>query len=308
MPRVSLGLPVFNGERFLAQAIDSILSQTFTDFELIITDNASTDATREIAELYSRSDDRIRYLRNPANIGAGPNFDRAFAESTGEYFKWVAHDDLHHPEFLERTVAILDERADAVVAYTKVDVIDDQGNTIEGYDFEVRGDGDSPEERLRWQIRGHQCYEIFGLIRRDALVHPSLSGRSLMGEHFAGDAVLLIRLGLIGKLVELPQVLFYSRRHETQSESMRNDVQSYSEWFSPESSGRIVFPYWRVFAEYVRSILNAPLSTAQRFRCSRSVIWWFAARRKLLMRDAIRGLTTMLHRLRRLSTSGPATE
>ena len=107
-PKVSLGLPVYNGENFIAQAIESILAQTFTDFELIITDNGSTDRTPKICEAYAARDRRVAYSRNPENLGAAPNFNRAFALSSGRYFKWVAHDDLIAPEFLARCVKVLD--------------------------------------------------------------------------------------------------------------------------------------------------------------------------------------------------------
>ncbi len=88
-PRVSIGLPVFNGERYLARAIDSILAQDFRDLELVVCDNASTDRTAEICAAYARRDPRVRYHRNPRNLGAGPNYDRCFHLARGEYFKWI---------------------------------------------------------------------------------------------------------------------------------------------------------------------------------------------------------------------------
>lgn len=109
MPLVSIGLPVFNGERYLEGAVRAILEQTFTDFELVVCDNASTDGTADILARLSREDRRIKVHRNPVNIGAAPNWNRVFELSTGRYFKWVAHDDLHEPEFLERTVDVLEQ-------------------------------------------------------------------------------------------------------------------------------------------------------------------------------------------------------
>src|SRR5689334_3559190 len=90
-PKVSIGLPVYNGENYLAKTIASILAQTFTDFELIICDNASSDSTQRICEDFARQDARVRYGRNEKNLGAGPNYDLAFSRSTGTYFKWAAH-------------------------------------------------------------------------------------------------------------------------------------------------------------------------------------------------------------------------
>ena len=99
-PRVSIGLPVYNGENFLEFALDSILGQTFQDFELIISDNASTDATESICRRYAAKDSRIRYYRNPNNQGAAQNYNRVFALARGEYFKWAAHDDVCKPNYL----------------------------------------------------------------------------------------------------------------------------------------------------------------------------------------------------------------
>ena len=108
-PRLSIGLPVFNGERHLKEAVDSLLSQTFSDFELIICDNASTDRTPEICQAYASKDDRIRYYRNSENIGAVQNWYRTFELSSGAYFAGAAHDDVYHPEFMNKCIAIMDE-------------------------------------------------------------------------------------------------------------------------------------------------------------------------------------------------------
>ena len=124
-PRLSIGLPVYNGALLLSEAIESLLTQTFTDFEIVISDNASTDATEEIARRFADQDKRIRYYRNETNIGLAPNFNRVFALANNPaYFKWAAHDDLYKPTFLQRCVEVLDSEPDVVLSYTIVDVID----------------------------------------------------------------------------------------------------------------------------------------------------------------------------------------
>jgi glycosyltransferase involved in cell wall biosynthesis len=117
-PRVSIGLPVYNGERFLKDALDSILSQTYRDFELIISDNASSDHTEEICRRYAARDERVRYYRYDNNVGAARNFNRVFQLSRGEYFKWAAHDDICSPGFLQRCVKILDSDTAVVVCFS----------------------------------------------------------------------------------------------------------------------------------------------------------------------------------------------
>ena len=103
-PKVSIGIAVFNGENFLESALRSILAQTFEDFELIISDNASTDRTADICEQYASQDGRVLYLRQPANLGAQPNYNLLVGQARGRYFKWAAHDDMLAPTFLERCV------------------------------------------------------------------------------------------------------------------------------------------------------------------------------------------------------------
>src|SRR5947199_10486063 len=104
-PRVSIGIPVYNAENFLREAIESIRQQTFTDFEIVISDNCSTDRTPQICEEYAAKDRRIRYVRNATNLGAGFNHRRVAELARGEFFKWQSRDDLCHPTFLERCVA-----------------------------------------------------------------------------------------------------------------------------------------------------------------------------------------------------------
>jgi glycosyltransferase involved in cell wall biosynthesis len=106
-PRLSVGLPVYNGQNYLADSLDAILSQSYSDFELVISDNASTDATEEICRDYARRDDRIRYIRQPKNLGMAPNHDVVMRESRGEYFKWASHDDLYGTDLLARCVEAL---------------------------------------------------------------------------------------------------------------------------------------------------------------------------------------------------------
>lgn len=100
-------MPVFNGASTVAAAIRSLLDQSFPDFELIISDNASTDATQQVCEHFAALDPRIRYVRQPSNIGAAPNFEYVLNQSSGKYFMWAASDDSWHSQFVERNLAVL---------------------------------------------------------------------------------------------------------------------------------------------------------------------------------------------------------
>ena len=109
LPRVSIGMPVYNGAQYIREALDSLLGQTFTDFELIISDNASTDDTQAICEEYAARDNRITYSRQSANIGAAANFQFVLDKAKAEIFMWAAHDDLWAGDYLERAVPLLDD-------------------------------------------------------------------------------------------------------------------------------------------------------------------------------------------------------
>ncbi|MCT7961886.1 glycosyltransferase family 2 protein [Laspinema sp. D1] len=110
-PKVSIGMPVYNGEPFIREALDSLLAQTFTDFELIISDNASTDGTEAICQEYAAKDKRIRYIRQTENRGAAANFQFVLDEAVGEYFMWAAHDDTWTKDYLLNATNTLTDRS-----------------------------------------------------------------------------------------------------------------------------------------------------------------------------------------------------
>ncbi len=297
--RVSIGMPVYNGDRYLEEALTSILEQTVEDFELIICDNASTDRTEEICRRFARSDGRIRYSRSPENIGAARNFNRAVMLARGEYFKWAAHDDLCAPAFLDRCLGELDRDPEVVIAYPRAVVIGANAETIKPYDIDLRADVPSPSKRFQSILEGHKCFEIFGVIRRDILLKTPL-----IGAFSHGDGVLLAELALHGRFREIPEYLFFGRRHSRQSMAMLGDYRRYAVWFNPELKNRMVFPYWRMQYEHLRSILRARLPTEERWRCISALGRITVRRRHSLLRD----VTYQGRRLiRRLFGLGPAT-
>ena len=127
IPRLTVGLPVYNGERYLAESIDSLLGQSYDDFELIISDNASTDDTPNICERYAKQDSRIRYYRQPRNVGLAPNHNFCAEQARGELFKWAAADDLYHRDLLLRCVGVLDERPEVILVHSYTAMIDGDG-------------------------------------------------------------------------------------------------------------------------------------------------------------------------------------
>ncbi len=288
-PKITIGLPVYNGAALLSAALDSLLGQTLGDFELIIADNASTDATPEICRRYARRDRRIRYLGADRNLGAAANFNRVVPLARGEYFKWAAHDDCCEPEFLQRCAAVLDAEPAVVLATTRTRRIDATGRPLDIYDFDLDCDGADPVERFARMLRGHKCYEVFGLIRT-----ATLRQTDLIGHYAHGDGVLLADLALRGRLREIPEPLFLARSHESQSMAMVLDYHAYTGWFDPAKAGRLVFPCWRILREYLRVIGRAPISARQRLACYRHVAAWCVHWRRRLRGDltaAVRHVT-----------------
>jgi glycosyltransferase involved in cell wall biosynthesis len=283
--RVSIALPVYNGENYLSETLQTILAQTFEDFELIITDNASTDATEAICRELAATDRRVRYERLPENIGAAPNFNYAFTLARGEYFKWAAHDDRMHPDFLARCVAELDRDPSCVLAYPRAHIIDEHGEPAERLDYRMPTDSDDPAVRFTSLLRGHKCFEIFGLIR-----HSALAESSLIGEYSHGDGILLGRLALLGRFHEVPEYLFFPRRHPEQSMQMLNesagagkaDYRKYAVWFNPGLAGKMLFPFWRIHWESFASIVRGPISIRQQLACLGPLLKRIWIRRRLL--------------------------
>jgi glycosyltransferase involved in cell wall biosynthesis len=279
-PRLSIGLPVYNGERFLRFALDSILGQTYRDFELIISDNASNDGTMLICQDYAARDSRIRYYRNLENIGAAENFNRVFTLARGLYFKWAAADDLISPTFLEKCISILDQDPSVILSYTKVDRIDSSGELGGTYDYKMRVDDPAPHIRFSDLILiNHFCVAIFGVFRRD-----SLARTPLIGKFVGSDRVLLAELGLQGRFCEIPEYLFHRRDHPQASGRMFNIYKRLA-WFDPRKENAINLVYWKVGLEYLKSVRRVPLPWLEKARCFRTWVRWIARRRKVLIED-----------------------
>lgn len=252
--RVSIGLPVYNGENYIAQAIDSVLAQTYTDFELVICDNGSTDRTEEICRRQAEADPRIRYHRNSENLGASANFRRSFELATGEYFRWLAHDDVLAPQYLERCVAALDREPDAILAQPLVGIIDAKGviKSI-GDDGLQRASSPRVSERFAALVRYPRRYwEVFALIRRDVLAKTGL-----LAPFTCSDVVLGTELGLLGRFALVPEPLFLNRHHsERFSQAVLVDRAASLRWWNNRDRARLIdlCPTWQIQMHALKAI------------------------------------------------------
>ena len=295
-PLVSIGMPVRNGQKYIRAALDSLLSQTLSDLEIIICDNHSTDNTEAICREYEARDPRVRYFRNECNLGPAGNHNRCFSRSTGTYFKWHAHDDLIEPTFLEKCVDVLQRDPTVANCHSLTRVVDENAQFLRDYTFRAQTDSPVASHRfgqlIRARHRAHVGYEIFGVWRRAQLAQTPLEKPDAHG-----DRILLVRMCLRGRFVEIPEFLFLSRAHSNQSMQAKTDRGRLSrwigagplppaEWWDASKKGKMVFPEWNLLAEYWSAIGEVPaLSLADRSRCRLWVCVWLVRNWYKLARD-----------------------
>lgn len=266
-PLVSVGLPVYNGGRYLSQALESIAGQTFADFEVIIGDNASTDDTEEICRRFARADDRVRYYRFGANAGAAANYNRVFHLARGKYLKWTAHDDVLGPAMLERCVERFESApVGTSVVYPRAEFIGASGEA-RGLDTDHLAVTDPrPWRRFAHLINTvNMANAIFGLVDVEVL------GRTrLIGSFPGSDYVLLAELGMLGPILEVPEVHFYRRIHDESSQLANPRTRDRARWFDSRLGARRVHvpAQIRLIAEYERSALTLPTTVWQRGQCA----------------------------------------
>jgi glycosyltransferase involved in cell wall biosynthesis len=273
-PRVSIGLPVYNGERYVREAIEGALSQTFSDLELVISDNASRDRTREICEDFARKDTRVRYYRNPKNLGAAPNFNRCFALARPtEYFKWITYDDLMTDDFLDRCIEVLDRDAGVSLAFPAIVHADAEGNVTSrqhrpDLSLVENEPGRRAERLIEYGLEAPDIYwTIYGVMRRSALERTELHG-----SYTASDQVLLFQLALTGKFVQVPKALFVRRAHpEAWTMTADRTPKGDAIWFGARPRAGVVLPHWTLLRGHLRSIFRDELSLLDKARCGRAV-------------------------------------
>jgi glycosyltransferase involved in cell wall biosynthesis len=272
-PLVGLGMPVFNGERFLAQAISSVLSQSYGNFELVICDNASTDGTEKICRDFARRDSRVSYHRNPENIGAYPNFNRTFELTHGKYFKWAAHDDVLDPEYLRACVDAMEAHPDAVVCQTQLDFIDAAGGKLGVCSTDLE-EAESGKPHVRFAaaaLKAHDCYDIMGVFRRSSLEDSDL----LISFHGA-DRAMIAQLSLSGPFLHLQRPLLQVRDHQDRYTRSKTNSKDRAVWHDTRLKGRLTFPIWRLYRQYWVMLAKSRVSAVDKLRGALHLLrWWF---------------------------------
>jgi glycosyltransferase involved in cell wall biosynthesis len=272
-PLVGLGMPVFNGGRYIAEAVQSILAQSYENLELVICDNASTDTTEEICRDFAARDPRVRYNRNPQNIGAHPNYNRTFELSRGKYFKWVPHDDVLHTDYLSACVEALEADPGAVVCQTQLDFIGAAGEPLGVCGTDLPGAQLTQSARRFGTaiLTAHNCYEVMGLYRRSVLENSIL----LMSFHGA-DRALIAQLTLFGHFLHVSKPLLRVRDHKERYTRSQVKPKERAAWHDARLKGKLSFPTWRLYREYWAMLARAKLPAAEKARCTlRLLQWWF---------------------------------
>lgn len=244
IPRMSIGLPVFNAQDNLGIALDSLLAQTYTDFELILSDNGSDDRTAEICKTYMQRDPRIRYERQTKNMGLHWNLNRVAEMACGYYFKWSAADVIHAPDFLERCVSVLEKDTTIVCCHSRADYIDAQGNRLYGVD-------PSGDANLSTSVSAHRRFadvlfnhgwgaRVFGVMRREPLIKTGL-----LEQHYGWDKVMMAGLALAGRYHMIDEILFLEQDHETIEAGRDWEVAGQAETELPATHDREGRPFKR---------------------------------------------------------------
>lgn len=283
-PFVSIGVPVYNGERYIRHCLDSLLAQTYEDFEIIISDNASTDDTERICCEYQQRDTRIRYERLPRNLGSVANFNRVFALARGRYFRWAAADDYAEPDHLRRCLEVLEDDQSVALCHTRAKLVDGDSNVI-GVASSLDIRDPQPADRFcgLWKVVG-LCNACYGLIRSSVLRQTALEGNYL-----GSDMVLLAEVALHGKIYEIPEYLFYRRFHNEAASSVR-ELEALQKLYNPSNRKLHHFYNWRKLGGLIAAIHRAPIGMRERLKAFRYVARTGISLRGRMLQELLEGV------------------
>lgn len=253
-------MPVYNGEATLRAAIGSILAQTFRDFELIIVDNGSTDGTWRICEEYVQADNRVRYFRNPRNLGVCENYNEVFRHARAPFFKWASANDVCHPDLLGHCLDTLRRRDTVVLAHPCTCIIDDAGGKQEFHeDLDLR----QPDPAVRFRLlleRMRLNNMMNGVLRAEVL-----RGTPLHRPFFGSDISLMAEVALHGEIAQIPEYLFFRRMNRNSATKLRSESEI-AEFYRPGSRRTPLFSLWRLHGHLIGAVRRAPIGLRSRLR------------------------------------------
>ena len=288
MPLVSIGLPVYNGENYVAEAIQCVRNQTFSNWELIICDNSSTDHTFDLCRQLADDDNRIRVYQNPRNMGVSFNYNEVFRRSQGKFFKWAAHDDLFAPRFIAKCVEELDEDQRVVLVFPQLSYVDADGRVLRRQASELSVLGPTVESRakqfMRLAAQGTDfLWLAYGLFRRDVLAQTGA-----MGLYAGDDQVLLFKIALLGNIKQIDEEMFFRREHREASTCKRGStVRERAKFAYADDNRRLVLPWCHLLKEHLSCVQKTPISLWSRLGCTTAVLRRFLGLWKFFVEEAI---------------------
>jgi glycosyltransferase involved in cell wall biosynthesis len=289
-PKVTIGLPVYNSERYLIESLNSLINQTYQDFVLIISDNASTDGTADICQHYVKADSRVRYFRNDVNIGNPRNFNRVFELTMTPYLKWSSADDYWAPTFLEKALEVMERDASVVLCYPQATLVDANGENPQPFDDVLNLVQNDPADRFITLLdKIMLAHQHLGVIRMS-----DLRRTHLLGTHVSSDINLLAELTLYGKFIELPERLFFRRFHKDSGSWKRGDVSHNQEAHDAKtyyaSNERVRLAKWRAHIHFLGAVKSSPLPLKSKFRLYRYLLRRIRWDRNALYKELIKEL------------------
>ena len=281
-PVVSIGVPVYNTDRYIACALDSIIGQTFGDFEVVISDNCSTDDTQAICESYVARDSRIRYIRQKQNVGLPRNWNAVVHAARGEFFKWASASDYCALTMLEQCVAAMRAEPDVVLCYGETQLIDQDGHAIGVYPRDLGFEESSPSERFSrvsqlLSLNNAQC----GVMRLDVLRKTRLDRA-----YPAGDMVLMAELALYGRFKMLPDILLFRRQSSSTLTSMLSPL-DLQRVFDPHATAPMKLLRTRWHLDTLYSIGRSPIPLVEKLRASRAALRFARWERARIFREVL---------------------
>ena len=277
-PIVTIGLPVYNSERYVEESLKSLLARTYRKFVLVISDNASTDSTGRICQDYAKADPRIKYYRNEENIGNPRNFNRIVELTTTPYLKWSTADDYWAPTFLERAMEVMESDPTVALCFPMAVIVDAEGKNPQYYDDPLKiVQFDDPAERFMAVIDNIKlAHQHLGVIRMSHLRQTHL-----LGTYVGSDINLLAELSLYGKFVELPERLFFRRMHKDSGSWKRGDRAHEARRYHAAAK-QVGFPRWRTELSFFSAVGRSSLPVSSKYRLYR-----FLARRLVWTRQEL---------------------
>lgn len=296
-PRLTIGMPVYNGQNYLSEAMDALLGQSYDDFELIISDNASTDRTAEICRRYEALDPRVRYFRQERNIGLAPNHNFLVDQARGTYFKWASHDDLYARNLLEECVNALDRHPEVVLVHSWTAMIDGSGTVVDASPYPLATSSPDVRERFRSVLLDVGGDDDGGVMRTEVLRRVARKD-----SYHHADRTIIAELALHGRFHQVHDWLYFRRDHPQRAERACRGVRARCANMDPRRADRLRHPVVRLYGEYVwafiRAIHCAPIDPADRRACYREVLQWAVGRARPGGQPAVEATAPATVRLR----------